>query len=46
MNMIFRTIPRYLLSTLETAIRHSLIPSLTGKNNLNYLMRKIMASMV
>ena len=39
------TIPSigYLLTPLETAIRHSLIPSITGKRDLNDHMRRIMA---
>ena len=42
---LLRTIPNIgdLLTPLETAIRHSLIPSLTGKNDLNNHMRRIMA---
>ena len=34
---------RDLLTPLETVIRHSLIPSITGKNDLNNHMRRIMA---
>ena len=42
---ILRTIPNTgdLLTSLETATRHSLIPSITGRNDLNDYMRRIMA---
>ena len=42
---LLRTIPNIgdLLIPLETAIRHSLIPSITGKGDLNDHMRRIMA---
>ena len=42
---LLRTIPNVLdlLTPLETAIRHSLIPSITGKSDLNDHMRRIMA---
>ena len=42
---LLRTIPNIgdLLTPLETAIRHSLIPSITGKSDLNDHMRRIMA---
>ena len=40
---LLRTIPNIgdLLTPLETAIRHSLIPSITGKNDLNHHMGRI-----
>ena len=42
---LLRTIPNIgdLLTGLETAVCHSLIPSITGKNDLNNHMRRIMA---
>ena len=42
---LLRTIPNIgdLLTPFETAIRHSLVPSITGKNDLNNHMRRIMA---
>ena len=42
---LLRTMPNIgnLLTPLETAVRHSLIPSITGKNDLNDHMRRIMA---
>ena len=42
---LLRTIPNIgdLLTPLDTAIRHSLIPSITGKSDLNDHMRRIMA---
>ena len=42
---LLRTIPniRDLLTPLETAIRYSLIPSITGKNDLDNHMRRVMA---
>ena len=42
---LLRTMPNIgnLLTPLETAVRHSLIPSITGKNDLNDHMRRILA---
>ena len=42
---LLRTIPNIgdLLTPLETTIRHSFLPSITGKNDLNNHMRRIMA---
>ena len=42
---LLRTMPNIgnLLTPLETAVCHSLIPSITGKNDLNDHMRRIMA---
>ena len=43
--LLLRTMPIIgnLLTPLETAVRHSLIPSITGKNDLSDHMRRIMA---